>query len=133
MSTSTDAARAKARERSVGHLQRVYGIVVSLAIATSLKALFGDMVGPQGEIQLTAHSAHLFRFWSFIVTVVPFFHGANRYLDMTYVTQERKIPKFRFALLVDFLALFIEAIFIFCLAMFATCQRSDQNRPLRVG
>jgi hypothetical protein len=54
-------------------------------------------------------------FASLIFTVVPFYHGANRYLDATYVTEERsaKNP----ALMVDFIMLFLEGLLFFGLAM----------------
>lgn len=49
-----------------------------------------------------------------LVTVVPFYHGASRYLDAAYVTGERTSVKY--ALLLDFVFLFIESIIFFTLA-----------------
>jgi hypothetical protein len=47
--------------------------------------------------------------------VIPFYHGANRYLDATYVTGERT-PK-RYSLMVDFLFLFAQGLLLFTLAL----------------
>jgi uncharacterized membrane protein YbaN (DUF454 family) len=117
----------KARERSVNNLQRLYTVVISLAITVSLKNLFEDVFGygphpGRGLLVFSGYYEHLLRFISFIVTVVPFFHGANRYLDETYVTGESKAR--RYALLIDFIALFLEGLGIFVLAMYA---RIDNN------
>jgi hypothetical protein len=52
---------------------------------------------------------------SFLVTVVPFYHGGNRHLDATYVTSERAAKPY--ALMIDFVFLFLEAILLFALAV----------------
>jgi hypothetical protein len=117
-----NAKLEKARERSVNNLQRLYTVVISLAITVSLKNLFEDVFGcatspGKGILDFPGYCGHLLRFISFIATVVPFFHGANRYLDETYVTHESEARKF--ALLIDFVALFLEGLGIFVLAMYA--------------
>lgn len=117
----------KARERSVNNLQRLYAVVISLAITVSLKNLFEDVFGygttpGKGILDFPEYCEHLLRFISFIVTVVPFFHGANRYLDETYMTGKSRAVGY--ALLIDFVALFIEGLGIFVLAMYA---RIDNN------
>ena len=117
----------KARERSVNNLQRLYTVVISLAITVSLKNLFevifGYMDTPgKGILNFPGYDEHLLRFISFIVTVIPFFHGSNRYLDEVYVTCETKSRKY--ALLIDFVALFLQGLGIFVLAMYA---RIDNN------
>jgi hypothetical protein len=100
-----------ARERSVGNLQRLYTVVVSLAIAEGLRRLV-SAIEQNGIIDAYGN---LLMFLSFVATVIPFYHGANRYLDATYVTGERR-PK-RYTLLIDFVALFIEGLLLFVLAM----------------
>lgn len=117
----------KARERSVNNLQRLYTVVISLAITVSLKNLFEDVFGYEttpgkGILNFPGYCEHLLRFISFIFTVVPFFHGANMYLDETYVTVKSKAR--RYALLIDFVAFFLEGLGIFVLAMYA---RIDNN------
>jgi len=125
--TQGNAKVEKARERSVNNLQCLYTVVISLAITVSLKNLFEDVFGcgttpGRGILDFPGYCEHLLRFISFIFTVVPFFHGANRYLDETYVTHESEACKY--ALLIDFVALFIEGLGIFVLAMYA---RIDNN------
>ncbi|MBK8002578.1 MAG: hypothetical protein IPK12_01255 [Gemmatimonadetes bacterium] len=103
----------EARKRSVDNLQRLYTVVVSLAVTESLKPLLGGLA--RGEA-LPGYN-RWFMFASLVITVVPFYHGANRYLDATYVTGERAAkPQ---ALLIDFVMLFIEGIAFFALAMLA--------------
>lgn len=93
----------KARERSVNNLQRLYAIVVSLSIAYTLKGLI-EVISASGLTNIVEYYNELFMFISFIFIVIPFFHGANRYLDATYVTGERNAT--HYGLLVDFIALF---------------------------
>ena len=103
-----------ARERSVNNLQLLYTIVVSLAIAQTLRSLI-EVISARGLTNFVEYYNHLFMFVSFIFIVVPFFHGANRYLDATYVTGERNAS--HYALLIDFIALFVEGLALFGLGM----------------
>ena len=91
----------EARKRSVDNLQRLYTVVVSLAVAEGLKHL----LIPKTGVPITSTDWLLFS--SLLATVVPFYHGANRYLDATYVTNERKAK--HNVLILDFLVLFVEA------------------------
>lgn len=80
----SDSERKERIKRSVDSLQRIYAVVVALAIGRSIQALLLD---PQGG-SLAAWNVILPRTWSFVAfaaTVVPFFHGMNRHLDRTYV------------------------------------------------
>jgi len=104
----------KARERSVNNLQLLYTIVISLAIAQTLKHLI-EVISATGWTNFRQYCNEIFMFISFIFIVVPFFHGANRYLDATYVTEERNAK--HYALLIDFIALFIEGLALFGLGM----------------
>ena len=104
----------EARKRSVDNLQRLYTVVVSLAVAESLKGLLKDF-GIHGTI---ASYQEWLMFVSLIFTVVPFYHGANRYLDSTYVTEERSAK--HYALMIDFIMLFLEGLLFFGLAMVLT-------------
>lgn len=96
----------EARKRSVDNLQRLYTVVVSLAVTEMLRR----MLNPPA-----ADYASWLMFCSFLFTVVPFYHGANRYLDATYVTGERTAK--HFALMFDFIFLFLEGLLLFALAM----------------
>jgi hypothetical protein len=101
----------EARKRSVDNLQRLYTVVVSLAVTESLRSL---LVGFKAT-NIVADYTQWLMFLSLIVTVVPFYHGANRYLDATYVTGERSANQY--ALMVDFIFLFFEGLLFFGLAM----------------
>jgi|GEM_PF-1439221 len=107
----------KARERSVSNLQRLYVIVVSLAVTQHLRHLI-DLVIQVGFVNFSKYYSDLFIFISFIFIVVPFFHGANRYLDATYVTGER-FGKAH-GLLVDFVALFGQGMILYIMAIVAS-------------
>jgi len=104
----------KARERSVNNLQRLYVIVVGLGLTLSLQWLIG-VISDAGWENINLYYRQFLVFTSFIFILVPFFHGANRYLDATYVTGERQAKDF--ALIIDFLLLFAEALLLFVLAM----------------
>jgi hypothetical protein len=102
---------AKIRERSINNLQRIYTVVVSLSIAESLRRLLSNF-GDQGiSPSLTSTVAVI----SLLVTIVPFYHGANRYLDATYVTGEREAKSQ--ALMLDFIAIFSEGLIFFILSL----------------
>lgn len=104
----------EARKRSVNHLQQLYTVVVALAVTESLGRL---LLSLRDNGQLPPLNRCLM-FFSLIFTVVPFYHGANRYLDATYVTGERAAKSS--ALLLDFIFLFIEGLLFFGLAVLAT-------------
>jgi lysylphosphatidylglycerol synthetase-like protein (DUF2156 family) len=55
-------------------------------------------------------------FIAFLVTLIPFYHGALRHLDMTYVEQGGKQVRSG-ALLADFTILFIESCLLLALAI----------------
>lgn len=101
----------EARKRSVEHLQRLLSVVVSLAVAQALQRLvFVD----------TAPREHDYPDWvmfvGFFVTLVPFFHGANRYLDAAYITLES--PARPIGLVCDFFFLLVESMIFYLMAAF---------------
>lgn len=101
----------KATELSVNTLQRLYTIVMSLAIAESLRRLLSDF-GDKGQLPEFASVVAVF---SLLITAIPYFHGANRFLELTYITGERKVKSH--ALIFDFIALFVEGLLFFMLAV----------------
>jgi uncharacterized membrane protein len=111
----------EARKRSVDNLQRLYTVVVSLAITASL----GRTLLNQDKVDLTWSNKWVM-FLSLLVTVIPFYHGANRYLDATYVTGERSAK--RYSLMLDFLFLFFQALLLFTLALSITNEPSHIDR-----
>jgi hypothetical protein len=102
-----------ARKRSVDNLQRLYTFVVSLALAEGLKRTL--LVADKVQLRWSNKWVMLL---SLLFTVIPFYHGANRYLDATYVTGERTAK--RYSLMVDFLFLFAQGLLLFTLALTIT-------------
>ena len=101
----------ESQRRSVDNLQQLYAFVVSLAVTESIRGLVTSIVSLN---QLPAYNQTLM-FAALIITVIPLYHGANRYLDATYVTGER--ITIHAALMLDFVMLFVEAILFFVAAM----------------
>jgi len=105
---SSEAERSK--ERSVDSLQKIYAVVIALAIAQAIQSLLKDPVSST----LLAFSQILVglpAFVAFLVTLVPFWHGMNRHLDRCYL--EKKSAVVQGALLMDFATFFLEASLLF--------------------
>jgi hypothetical protein len=94
-------------------LQRLYAFVVSLAITAPLYRLVDGWLSDDASKH--PESASWLMFGSLIVTIVPFFHGANRHFDATYVTGEHQAKSG--ALMIDFIMLFFEGLLLFVAAM----------------
>lgn len=101
----------EARTRSVTHLQTLLTVVVSLGVAEALQRLVRiDTVKDSYDFPDWA------MFFSFFVTLVPFFHGANRYLDAAYITLES--PARPAGLIADFFFLLVESMLFYLLGAF---------------
>jgi hypothetical protein len=105
---SSDAERAK--ERSVDSLQKIYAVVVALAIAQAIQSLLKDPVSGT-LLRLSQVLVALPAFVAFLVTLVPFWHGMNRHLDRCYL--EKKSAVVQCALLMDFPTFLVEASLLF--------------------
>ena len=74
---SDEEKKAKSLEeackRSVDNLQRLYAVVMGLALTEVLRAFAKDPAAMFGVLL------------GFVSTIVPFFHGMHRHLDDTYV------------------------------------------------
>jgi hypothetical protein len=103
-----DRAFEEARKRSIDQLQRLYALVAGLAATEVLRRVFNT----SGDKPLIRWLALV----SFFFLLVPFYHGAHRHLDDTYVLGLRQPKKDQF-LLVDFAAFFLEALLFFLLAL----------------
>lgn len=78
-------AREHAQKTSVENLQSLYSLVVGLALANAvLKVARGEL--EPVPVDLTT----LPLFLGFLVTLVPFYHGALRHLDATYIVARAK-------------------------------------------
>ncbi|MGA2674964.1 MAG: hypothetical protein ABSE99_17250 [Terracidiphilus sp.] len=97
----------KAIERSVDSVERIYAIIIGLALAESIKTLI--LKNPTGNIDLSPQTlwAGTPPFVAFVFTLVPFWHGMNRHLDRCYLQKTDAVV--HGALLFDFAAFFLEA------------------------
>jgi hypothetical protein len=104
-------------ERSVDWLQRLYAVVVGLALTEGLKnaVMAANTDLPKGSIFEKIFRVETWPIVALIFTLVPFFHGANRHLDDTYVfgTGEEK----NFALVIDFLFFFVQGAVLYWMAL----------------
>lgn len=98
--------------RSVNSLQWFYTIVLSLAV---VQAVNGIIEVNTTNLNITFNFANLPQFFSFIVILIPFYQGANRYLDDTYICKKNHVSPF--AGLIDFLFFFIEALVFYFMAL----------------
>lgn len=98
-------------KRSVDSLQGIYSIIIALAIAQAINTTFIS----NGALK-TTHEILLIlpQFLTFVVTIVPFFHGMNRHLDRCYLSQNSN--PIEGALLFDFFVFFMEAMVLFSFA-----------------
>ncbi len=96
MDQATEAARS-----SVRNLGALYSVVVGVALAFAMEKL----VDAEAASVFQWHLVPLFL--ALVVTLVPFYHGALRHLDVTYVEHGTSDVRAG-ALLADFLLLFLE-------------------------
>jgi len=107
--------------RIVDTLQRLYAIVIALALATGVRILIESIgilpggalplgqgiVGPKLVVSLI--------FVAFLSTVIAFYHGMNRHLDETYIFGDN-IDHRRITLMIDIVVFVVEAGLLFVMA-----------------
>ena len=99
------------RANSVRNLENLYSVVVGLGLSMAIMNIVEASRAP-----IPIKLALLPLFLSYLVTLIPFYHGALRHLDVTYI--ERSGHQVRAgALLADFLILFVESCFLVALAL----------------
>lgn len=99
----------RTRDGSVRNLQTLYTVVISLAVTQLLKNLVQDYRG-----WTETFTIDLLMALAFIATIIPFYHGANQYLNKTYIHDKDSSPDY--ALLIDFIMLFIQALTFFIIS-----------------
>lgn len=120
--TSPSDEKRELRKRSVDNLQRLYTIVTGLSLTVAVGRLIGvsanDLSSLQGRVSgVDLRSEALPMFVSLLVTLLPFYHGANRYLDMAYVfTDDGSQPR-PLAAVVDFVLFFGQAVIFYTMAL----------------
>lgn len=107
----TSGAGTKAREMSVHHLQELYAVVVAVGLGLAIERFID---GTSDKVTLHWSSAPVLL--SYVVTLVPFYHGAQRHLDESYILNPKKTHLIRQLLMADFSVLFIQGGLLFCLA-----------------
>jgi hypothetical protein len=104
---------AKAFERTVDGLARIYAVVTGLALTESIKTLIAKRTGDP-DLSLADIALGLPAFIAFVFTLVPFWHGNNRHLDRTYL--EKNPPIKAGAVVFDFVIFFVQATLLFVAA-----------------
>ena len=116
--------KARTYERSIEHLQTLY----STAVGVSLAVVMAQVIAVNGR-ETRISVAAIPTVVAFLVTLIPFYHGAQRHLDDTYrpdranhaapgQAPEAPVPPPIWVLMGDFLTLFIESCLFFALAAF---------------
>lgn len=96
-------------------LQGLYTVTVGLSLTIGVERLF------PGELHGTLEAGAVSTFIAFLATLLPFYHGALRHLDQTYIHLGDGRPPPRWLLFVDFLTLFLEACLL--ISMGATVEQ----------
>lgn len=111
------------RKSSADNLERLYTIVAGLCLATAVGRLLNDGVNQPGDgaayllisnVQLRYEVAPMFV--ALIARLLPFYHGANRYLFDTYVLGTSGLPSSLGAML-DFAFFFMQALLFYAMAL----------------
>jgi hypothetical protein len=107
--------REKILERTVDGLQKVYAVVVALALGQAIRGL---VTSPRADTLATFSEvlARIPPFGAFLVTLVPFFHGMNRHLDRCYLDRSIAFPRWG-AFLFDFCVFFVQSSLLFLIAL----------------
>lgn len=106
----------QANTRTVDALQRVYGMVIALALTTAVKVVIEavGLIAPKPQTGAeTSQTAVLFG--AFLMTLVVFYHGMNRHLDDTFVIGENAVES-RLPLLVDIFVFLLEGALLVAMA-----------------
>ncbi len=112
--------KQKYRERSVDNLQRLYTIVAGLSLTTAV----AHLVVPDPESRAVVHIAQISinadvlpMFITFVMTIVPFYHGANRYLDHAYVFMDSGVAPRPLVAMLDFGFFFSQALIFYSMGL----------------
>lgn len=101
----------KVVERSVDNVQRIYAVIIALAISQAIQNLLKSPGSTTVDLSLKQVSDGLPAFVAFLVTLVPFWQGMNRHLDRCYLEKQAGVRQR--VILFDFAVFLLEAIFLF--------------------
>jgi hypothetical protein len=111
-------------QRSVDSLERLFSVVVGLAVTIAVQKILFDPNNTLYEWYDTTNNTYPFlkhlldrlpAMLAFIVSIVPFYHGMNRHLDRTYIEKDVAATKEGY-LVIDFFIFFIESCILVTLA-----------------
>lgn len=100
-------------KRSVDSLQRLYAVVVGLAVTASIQRC---LLNQDGQIDYSGLSDRLPIVLAFVATIVPFFHGMNQHLDRAYLGKDQDVNKEGY-LVLDFFVFFFESCLLVAIAL----------------
>jgi hypothetical protein len=106
----SDDAGFRAQRNSVFNLQELYTVAVGASLALAIDALVDVWTN---NAEFPWHSMPMFT--AFLATMIPFYHGAVRHLEDTYI-EKRGANVRAGALLADFLMLFVEGFILIGIA-----------------
>jgi hypothetical protein len=99
------------QESSVRSLANLYSVVIGVGLSLGIVNLVDAAKAP-----IPVKLGLLPYFVSYLVTLIPFYHGALRHLDATYVEEGGRQVRSG-GLLLDFLVLFLESCLLLALAV----------------
>jgi hypothetical protein len=100
------------RVSSVRHLQTLYTVVVGVALTVALEDVSAQA---PGKTWLLSSVDAVLLLVAFVATLLPFYHGALRHLDVTWIEKKGRDVKSG-ALLADFVILFVEGCLFLLIA-----------------
>jgi len=106
-----------ARQNSVRHLAELYTIVIALALTVAIEGVINksNLLHPS-VANWSSFENHIINVLTFLVIIVPFYHGAVRHLFATYIEGDFAKTIKNGALLVDFFLLFVEGCLFIVMA-----------------
>jgi len=96
------ASANEARSNSVKQLCDLYRVVIAIAVGIAFQSIIDTQTRP-----IPIKTEMLLTFFAFMLTIIPFFHGAVRHLFATYVEDGGSTRIQNWAVLVDYYLLFI--------------------------
>lgn len=103
---------SEARQNAVRQLSELYNVVIGISISLAIMGTIDVTLTP-----IPIKLDHCINLFTFILIVVPFYHGAARHLFATYVEDGGSSRIKNGALLADFFLLFLEGCFFIALAL----------------
>jgi hypothetical protein len=118
-----EAINRERRKSSADNLERLYTIMAGLCLATAVAHLLSETTGQNTPDALSVLVANVRlrydvapMFVALLITLLPFYHGANRYIFDTYVLGAGGLPSAPGAML-DFAFFFVQAMLFYAMAL----------------